>query len=143
VAIQLNVTLLKGPIGRAISILRDRSLEAAKANVVGAGRLSIASMSSRIGQMMRKFHHSHPRITNGDTAGRKTRPSRFISILSVSKSKFAELSCVPDAHWISLKPQLEGLMVSSKFYGIAAAGRPNIAITAKDGEIAHLQRSTT
>jgi colanic acid biosynthesis glycosyl transferase WcaI len=45
---------------------------------------------------------------------------------------------VPDVHWISLKPQLEGLIVPSKFYGIAAAGRPIIAITAKDGEIAQL-----
>ncbi len=45
-----------------------------------------------------------------------------------------------DAHWISLKPELEGLMVPSKFYGIAAAGRPMIAITAKDGEIASLVR---
>src|SRR5262245_34565845 len=34
VAIQLNVTLLKSPIGRALSILRDRSLQEAKANVV-------------------------------------------------------------------------------------------------------------
>ena len=45
---------------------------------------------------------------------------------------------VPDVHWISLKPEVEGLMVPSKFYGIAAAGRPIIAITAKDGEIARL-----
>jgi colanic acid biosynthesis glycosyl transferase WcaI len=46
--------------------------------------------------------------------------------------------CLPDAHWISLKPELEGLIVPSKFLGIAAAGRPIIAITAKDGEIARL-----
>jgi colanic acid biosynthesis glycosyl transferase WcaI len=45
---------------------------------------------------------------------------------------------VPDVHWISLKPEVEGLIVPSKFYGIAAAGRPVIAITAKDGEIARL-----
>ena len=43
-------------------------------------------------------------------------------------------------HWISLKPALEGLIVPSKFYGIAAAGRPMIAITARDGEIARLVR---
>jgi glycosyltransferase involved in cell wall biosynthesis len=41
-------------------------------------------------------------------------------------------------HWLSLKPKLEGLIVQSKFYGIAAAGRPVIAITAADGEIARL-----
>ena len=45
---------------------------------------------------------------------------------------------VPDLHWISLKPELEGLIVPSKFYGIAAAGRPIVAITAKDGDIARL-----
>jgi colanic acid biosynthesis glycosyl transferase WcaI len=45
---------------------------------------------------------------------------------------------VPDVHWISLRPELEGLIVPSKVYGIAAAGRPIIAITAKNGEIARL-----
>jgi colanic acid biosynthesis glycosyl transferase WcaI len=48
---------------------------------------------------------------------------------------------VPDAHWLSLKPELEGLIVPSKFYGIAGAGRPIIAITAADGEIANLVRN--
>lgn len=43
-----------------------------------------------------------------------------------------------DVHWLSLRPQLEGLIVPSKFYGIAAAGRPTVAITAADGEIARL-----
>jgi len=47
---------------------------------------------------------------------------------------------VPDVHWISLKPAVEGMIVPSKFYGIAAAGRPIIAITAADGEIANLVR---
>jgi glycosyltransferase involved in cell wall biosynthesis len=47
---------------------------------------------------------------------------------------------VPDVHWISLKPELEGIVMPSKFYGIVAAGRPVIAITAKDGELAHLVR---
>ena len=46
--------------------------------------------------------------------------------------------CVSDVHWISLRPEFEGLIVPSKFYGIAAAGRPMIAITAKDGEVARL-----
>jgi colanic acid biosynthesis glycosyl transferase WcaI len=47
---------------------------------------------------------------------------------------------VPDVHWISLRPTLEGLIVPSKLYGIAAVGRPIIAITAKTGEIARLVR---
>ena len=43
---------------------------------------------------------------------------------------------VADVHWVSLRPELEGLIVPSKIYGIAAAGRPVISIAAKDGEIA-------
>jgi len=43
-----------------------------------------------------------------------------------------------DVHWLSLRPALEGLIVPSKFYGIAAAGRPTIAITSPDGEIARV-----
>jgi glycosyltransferase involved in cell wall biosynthesis len=45
---------------------------------------------------------------------------------------------VPDVHWMSLNPELEGLIVPSKFYGIAAAGKPMIVIAAKDGELARL-----
>ena len=45
---------------------------------------------------------------------------------------------ISDVHWISLRPELERLLVPSKFYGIAAAGRLVIAITAKTGEIAQL-----
>ncbi len=47
---------------------------------------------------------------------------------------------VPDLHWISLQPGLSDLMFPSKFYGIAAAGRPMIAVTGKTGEIAQLLR---
>lgn len=43
---------------------------------------------------------------------------------------------IPDAHLLSLRPELEGLVVPSKFYGIAAAGRPILAIVARDGEFA-------
>jgi colanic acid biosynthesis glycosyl transferase WcaI len=45
---------------------------------------------------------------------------------------------VPDAHWLSLNPKLEGLIVPSKLYGIAAAGRPIVVIADKAGEAARL-----
>ncbi len=45
---------------------------------------------------------------------------------------------VADLHLVSLLPTVEGLIMPSKLYGIAAAGRPIIAITATDGEIAGL-----
>lgn len=45
---------------------------------------------------------------------------------------------MPDIHIVSLLPSLEGLIVPSKFYGIAAAGRPVLNIGDKDGEIARI-----
>jgi glycosyltransferase involved in cell wall biosynthesis len=45
---------------------------------------------------------------------------------------------VPDAHWLSLDPKLEGLIVPSKFYGIAAAGKPVVVIGDKSGELGRL-----
>jgi glycosyltransferase involved in cell wall biosynthesis len=45
-----------------------------------------------------------------------------------------------DAHWVSLDPRLEGLMVPSKFYGIAAAGKPIVVIGDPNGELAQLAR---
>ena len=48
---------------------------------------------------------------------------------------------VADVHWISMLPALEGLMYPSKLYGIAASGRPVIALTGSRGEIADLVRT--
>jgi colanic acid biosynthesis glycosyl transferase WcaI len=45
---------------------------------------------------------------------------------------------VADAHWVSLDPRLEGLMVPSKFYGIAAASKPIVVIGDPNGELAQL-----
>lgn len=45
---------------------------------------------------------------------------------------------LPDVHWISLRPEMEGLIVPSKFYGIAAAGRATIVVADPDGEIGTL-----
>jgi glycosyltransferase involved in cell wall biosynthesis len=64
---------------------------------------------------------------------------RFLPYQSDEDLKYS-LS-VPDVHWISLRPELEGLIVPSKVYGIAAAGRPIIAVTAKDDEIARLVKA--
>lgn len=49
--------------------------------------------------------------------------------------RLAEVLSVPDIHWMSLRPELEGLVVPSKFHGIAAAGRPVVMIGDPDGEI--------
>lgn len=92
---------------------------------------------------------------------------RFCFLFIGGGNKFAELACavhkrgldhlfrflryqerrvlrhslgVPDVHLISLRPELEGLIVPSKLYGIAAAGRPIIAVTAREGEVARIVR---
>ncbi|GHA84964.1 glycosyltransferase WbuB [Algimonas arctica] len=54
------------------------------------------------------------------------------------REKLAEALSVADCHWASLIPSLEGLIVPSKIYGIAAAGRPLLFIGAVDGEVARL-----
>ena len=43
-----------------------------------------------------------------------------------------------DVHLVSLRPELEGLIVPSKLYGILAAGRPVVFIGDPDGELARL-----
>jgi glycosyltransferase involved in cell wall biosynthesis len=45
---------------------------------------------------------------------------------------------VPDLHLVSLRPELEGFIVPSKFYGITAAERPTLYLGDEDGEIARL-----
>lgn len=45
---------------------------------------------------------------------------------------------VPDLHLVSLRPELEGLILPSKIYGIAAAGRPFVFIGDAAGDVAEL-----
>jgi glycosyltransferase involved in cell wall biosynthesis len=54
------------------------------------------------------------------------------------KEQLSEALGVGDAHLVSLDPNLEGLIVPSKFYGIAAAGRPTIFVGSPLGEIARM-----
>ncbi|HMN79432.1 MAG TPA: glycosyltransferase family 4 protein [Burkholderiaceae bacterium] len=52
------------------------------------------------------------------------------------RERLRESLTVPDVHVASLRPALEGLIVPSKFYGIAAAGRAVLFIGAASGELA-------
>jgi len=45
-----------------------------------------------------------------------------------------------DVHLVTLRPELEGLVVPSKFYGVAAVGRPTIFIGDPEGEIGSVVR---
>lgn len=48
---------------------------------------------------------------------------------------------VGDIHWMSLKPEMEALIVPSKFYGIAAAGKPVLMIGDPQGEISKIVKA--
>ncbi len=58
------------------------------------------------------------------------------------RERLSESLSVPDVHLITLRPALEGLIVPSKYYGIAAAGRPAIFIGDPEGEIGRILRKT-
>lgn len=45
-----------------------------------------------------------------------------------------------DVHWVSLRPELEGLIVPSKLYGILAAGRPVIFVGDENGDVSRTLR---
>lgn len=57
------------------------------------------------------------------------------------REQLAQTLAAADVHLACLLPNLEGLVVPSKVYGILAAGRPLVFIGAVDGEVAHLVRS--
>ncbi|MCP5424600.1 MAG: glycosyltransferase family 4 protein [Gammaproteobacteria bacterium] len=54
------------------------------------------------------------------------------------RERLAQSLGAADVHLISLRPELEGFIVPSKFYGIAAAGRPMVFMGDAEGEIARL-----
>jgi colanic acid biosynthesis glycosyl transferase WcaI len=68
----------------------------------------------------------------------KVRGERLESVLLKPYQPREKLSLslgIGDVHLVSLQPRMEGLVVPSKFYGIAAAGRPVIYVGDPDGEI--------
>lgn len=52
------------------------------------------------------------------------------------RKRLAESLSAADAHLVILRPELEGLIVPSKFYGVLAAGRPVVFVGDQRGEVA-------
>jgi glycosyltransferase involved in cell wall biosynthesis len=75
-------------------------------------------------------------VLQAEVARRQLRCVRFKPYQP--KARLAESLSAADVHLVSLRPALEGLIVPSKFYGIAAAGRPTIFVGDEEGEIARL-----
>lgn len=57
------------------------------------------------------------------------------------RERLAQSLAVADVHWLSLRPEMEGLIVPSKYYGIAAAGRGAIVVASPEGELGALVRT--
>lgn len=80
----------------------------------GAGMQSLAAEAAKRGLGNFRFIGYQPREQLGDSLA------------------------VADVHLVSLRPELEGLIMPSKLYGIMAAGRPAIFVGDPEGETAHV-----
>jgi glycosyltransferase involved in cell wall biosynthesis len=69
--------------------------------------------------------------SNAAAAGRE----RFVFQPYQPRARLSESLAVGDAHWLSLRPEFEGLIVPSKVFGIAAAARPIVAVCDPAGEV--------
>ncbi len=203
VALALGVPSLPWPLGPALTALRDRSLQAAIANVAVADRMAeriathgvdrerihvipnwcndeeIVPVSPADNPLRQQWDlqdkfvvgysgnlgRAHDINTILNAAENLSDRSRIVFLfiggghgISILKDQVKKRALdrtfrfmpyqdrsdlkhslsVPNVHWITLKPELEGLLLPSKFYGVAAAGRPMIIIGANDGELTHL-----
>lgn len=106
-----------------------------------SGNLGRAHEFATILGAMRRLEHVRFAFTGGGAqlaALKESAPANAEFRPYVPREQLsASLSSV-DAHLVSLRPELEGLIVPSKFYGILAVARPVIFIGARDGELARL-----
>lgn len=72
-----------------------------------------------------------------DTVKRAAGPNASFRPYAPREELSTSLSAA-DAHLVSLKPALEGLVVPSKFYGVLAVGRPVIFVGSRGGELARI-----
>lgn len=63
---------------------------------------------------------------------------KFIFLPYQPQESLAQSLSAPDVHWLSQPATMEGLILPSKFYGVAAAGRPTIIVGDPAGELAQL-----
>jgi hypothetical protein len=61
---------------------------------------------------------------------------RFLSFFPASK--ISSVLAAPDAHVVTIKRGLEGVIVPSKMYGILAAGKPIVAVAGRETDVAKI-----
>ena len=203
IAIEMGVPFIQGPLAASLTKLRNRSLQAAEANIAVGDLMAqrvkgLGLPAERIhvipnwcddcavqplaltenplrkawgldGKFVCGYSGNLGRVHEFDTvlaAAELLRGNPRIVFLMIGGGKrFAELTkaveqrglgnsfrfipyqerkllayalSVPDVHWLSLNPKLEGMIVPSKFYGIAAAAKAVVVIGDKEGELARL-----
>jgi glycosyltransferase involved in cell wall biosynthesis len=57
------------------------------------------------------------------------------------RERLSESLSVPDVHLVSLRAEMEGLIMPSKIYGILAAGRPTLFLGSEEGSIQRILNS--
>jgi colanic acid biosynthesis glycosyl transferase WcaI len=115
---------------------------AGDAFVVGySGNLGRAHEFETIAGAMRRLPDVRFLFTGGgaqlEAVKRAAGPNASFRPYAPREELSASLSAA-DAHLVSLKPSLEGLIVPSKFYGLLAVARPVIFVGARDGELARI-----
>lgn len=71
-----------------------------------------------------------------ESLAKEAKNVRFLPFFPASK--IASVLAAPDAHVVTVKRGLEGVVVPSKMYGILAAGKPIIAVAAEETDAASL-----
>ena len=69
-----------------------------------------------------------------ETAAAGCKNVRFLPFFPASK--IASVLSAPDAHIVTIKRGLEGVIVPSKMYGILAAGKPIVAVAPRETDVA-------
>jgi len=69
-----------------------------------------------------------------ETAAAGCKNVRFLPFFPASK--IASVLAAPDAHILTIKRGLEGVIVPSKMYGILAAGKPIVAVAPRETDVA-------
>jgi glycosyltransferase involved in cell wall biosynthesis len=83
-----------------------------------------------------------PRRVEVEAAARLRRIDNIRFLPSQPADKLSESLSAADAHLVTMRPNLCGLVVPSKIYGVLAAGRPCLFVGPADSEAARLLRET-
>lgn len=107
--------------------------------VAYSGNLGRAHDVETIAGAMRRLPSTRFTFTGGGARMAAVRNEPNATLLPYApRERLAESLSAADVHLVSLRPELEGLIVPSKFYGVVAVGRPVIFIGATDGELARI-----